>query len=473
MPVVLTVNPVDTELAYGANILQCFNSSGGSNRIVAQIYNATNDSILADLRQLPNPSSYAFFDIQKILQSQVSQTPTQGDTSGNTTYLFTCPDESFDYYIGVGTVNSTGVVAIDNYYSSSVVDNYLAIPGRKPTTYTNGGVGWEDYDEYVPTISTFGGTNNDVIVDSYQEALTDDTYNTVLYSDITDGKPTGYDLIATTPVIKIPVHTNTDHTLQFLQRWIDGSTGGGAPSYYNGINYVRFITYNGNTLIADNVVKNTVSFGGGPNIAFNASTTPQGQYNILGLKTGFNSSLITANTTHMYVFVGAQKDDTFVSDEDTRISDVYRIDIVDGDCNDYDIIQVKWLNSLGGTDYFTFTKRNDEQITVSRNTFNKTNQDWLGTSWSNYSYDRGETVYNQSAEVNYVANTKYLSDDESQYLKNLYLSPDVKVKFGTAGNWESAILTSNTWTEKTYRKNKMFQHTINFKLANKLNMQGG
>ena len=87
MPVLLTVPITDTELAYGPNILQCFNSSGGNNRIVAQIFDASDDTIIADLRQLPNPSSYAFFDIQRILQSQVAQSTTQGDTTGNTTII--------------------------------------------------------------------------------------------------------------------------------------------------------------------------------------------------------------------------------------------------------------------------------------------------------------------------------------------------------------------------------------------------
>ena len=471
MPVLLTVPITDTELAYGPNILQCFNSSGGNNRIVAQIFDASDDTIIADLRQLPNPSSYAFFDIQRILQSQVAQSTTQGDTTGTSTYLFTCPDESFDYYVGVGTANTQNVVTIDSYYSSSVVDNYLAIPGRKPATYPNGNVNWNDYSDYVPTVGVFVGVDDVAVPESLQQALTDDSYNTILGSQITDGKPAG--IGANETVYQISINRDTDHTLQFLNRWLNGSTGGSAPSYYNGINYIRFITYNGNTLIADTQINNTISQGGGPNNSPNSETVPQGQYNILGVKSGYNNSLLTQAATHMYVFVECQTDDTFVNGEGTRISKVYRINIKECEGKDFDIIQVKWLNSLGGTDYYTFTKRNDENINVTRNTFNKTNQDWLSTSWSNYSYDRGETVYNQSAEVNYVANTRYLSDDESQYLKNLYLSPDVKVKFGTTGNWESAILTSNTWTEKTYRKDKMFQHTINFKLANKLNLQGG
>ena len=71
----------------------------------------------------------------------------------------------------------------------------------------------------------------------------------------------------------------------------------------------------------------------------------------------------------------------------------------------------------------------------------------------------------------YTANTKYLTDAESEYLKNLFISPDTRVKID--GVWRPVILTSNTWTEKTYRKDKLFQHTIQFRLANPIETQRG
>lgn len=479
MPVTISSTIVDAELAYGRNIISLFNSSGGSNRMVLQIYRAADNELIADLRQLPNNGSYAHFDIQRILQSQVSMTPNPEGTTGGTIRLFTNPDETFDYYFKVGTVNTSGIVTIDATVSGSIVDNYMVMPGRKPPTYSNGSVNWEDYSEYVPQIGYNAANNDAAIPELRQLALTDNHYEFVAYNDITDGKPSVGDFpFPTEKIYIINTYKDTDHSLQFLQRWIGGLVGPGAPSYYNGINYVRFVAYNGSTLLSDVTYSNLVSEGGGPNVGLSDSSTPQGQYNIIGCKTGVNNAAAAATATHMYVWVECQADNTFVFQEGTRISFAYRINFVEGECNDYDVVQVKWLNSLGGTDYFTFQKKNEESMNIKRNTYSKTNQDWAGANFTQYSYDRGKTVFSQKVIDKYTATTRYLSDNENQYLKNLYLSPDVKVKFGTEtsnpdGEWESVVLTSNTWTERTFRKDKLFQHTIQFDIANKFNAQGG
>lgn len=477
MPVSITSTIKDVELAYGRDIITCFNSSGGSNRIVLQVFDAGSNAKIADLRQLPNNGSYAHFDISRILQSQVAQSPKQGDDTSGTIRYFTNPDECFDFYFKVGTLNATnGNVTIDATYSGSVVDDYLVIPGRKPPTYTNGSVNWEDYSSYVPQVGTNVASNNAAIPEIRQLALTDYNFDSINYNDITDGKPgAGEFPVPTEDIYRIKVYRDTDHTLQFLQRWVEGVVGG-APPYYNGVNYTRFVTFNGNTQLADLSFANITSEGGGPNGSYTDQSTPTGEYGIIGVKSGFNNTtLTTSGLTHMYVWVECQADDTFVSQDGTRISYAYRIDIEDGECNDYDIIQVKWLNSVGGTDYFTFQKKNEERINVKRETYNQTNTSWAGPQFTQFPYERGERVFNQFGEQTFTANTRYLSDGENQYLKNLYLSPDVKVKFGTDINapWESVVLTSNTWTERTFRKDKLFQHTINFKLANKLNYQGG
>ena len=46
MPVTITSTIKDAELAYGRNIVTCFNSSGGNNRIVLQVFDGNDDSKL-------------------------------------------------------------------------------------------------------------------------------------------------------------------------------------------------------------------------------------------------------------------------------------------------------------------------------------------------------------------------------------------------------------------------------------------
>lgn len=476
MPVTSTHIPKDVELAYGRNIISVFDSSGLGETIVLRIYRASDNNLIADLRQPPNAGSYAHFDVKRILQSQVSMTPDPEGTTAGTIRIFTNPNETFDYYYEVGTADSTGAVTIDTAYSSSVVDDYTVIPGRKPPANIDGTTKWYDYESYVPQVGTNVAVNNAAIPEIRHLALTDYNFDSINYNDITDGKPgTGEFPVPTEDIYRIKVYRGTDHTLQFLQRWVDGLVGGGAPPYYNGINYVRFVTFNGNTQLGDVTYSNLVSEGGGPNTTLSDQAIPLGEYGILGCKTGFNNVSLGSTSTHMYVWVECQKDDTFVFQDGTRISYAYRIDIEEGECNDFDLVQVKWLNSLGGTDYFTFQKRNTETIRVNRNEYNKTEDGWNAAGITQYSYERGRTIFSQDIREIHTATTRYLSDNESEYLKNLYMSPDVKVKFGTDVNaqWQSAILTSNTWRKRTFRTDKLFQHEIQFELANQINAQGG
>ncbi len=155
------------------------------------------------------------------------------------------------------------------------------------------------------------------------------------------------------------------------------------------------------------------------------------------------------------------------------MSDIYRIDITDCEGRDFDTYQVSWINSFGFRDYFHFTKRDDNVNNVTRNTFKKLDADWGGATISVNSYDRGEKVLNQMLSDEYTINTRYLTDAEMGYLKNLILSPDVRVKFPRQSTWVSVIPTTNQWTSRTFRKDKLFQLTYSFRLANPIQLQNG
>ena len=53
------------------------------------------------------------------------------------------------------------------------------------------------------------------------------------------------------------------------------------------------------------------------------------------------------------------------------------------------------------------------------------------------------------------------------------MSPDVRVRFGANANWFPAILTSNAYVERNFKKDKLFQYEISFKLAHPLKSQRG
>jgi len=98
---------------------------------------------------------------------------------------------------------------------------------------------------------------------------------------------------------------------------------------------------------------------------------------------------------------------------------------------------------------------------------------WGSSTFEVNSYDRGEKVFSQDLTIEKSINTKYLTDYEARVLKNLYLSPDVRVRYDGETEWIPIVITSNKWTERTFRKDKFFQYTLNYKEAHKINSQRG
>ena len=131
------------------------------------------------------------------------------------------------------------------------------------------------------------------------------------------------------------------------------------------------------------------------------------------------------------------------------------------------------MNSYGVRDYFDFRKRRDYNISIDRNTYEQIDGTWSSADYEINSYDRGEKTFSQSIQERYTCNTHYLEDYEAEFLKNLYISPDVKVRFQNEAEYYSVTVEDSQWTEQTKRKNKLFQNTITFRLAHKINSQRG
>ena len=462
--------PANTELGYGLNIITLTQDNNATDRHVLQIFNSSDEKI-ADLRQLPNAQGSSHYDIGRILQSQIKMTP-----KPPTNDLFTGDNEIFDYYFKVGSINVAGTITIDETVSGSLdkIPLLSVIPGRKELQ-SNGQTVWQDYDDYTPEVDIqYDGANYYYVnpMPGYQKALTDRHYDTIRYGDISDGKPdadNNFDPNDDELIYRFRGSTGDyTNTLQFLNRYREGSN-----SFGNGITYVRMATYTDTTEVANVYINNTTGNGGGPDAAVGADGIPSGSYGVIGVDFGSNTSNITDALTHAYVWVSYNSSSAYTANDDLRASRCYRIDFDDTECNDYDTMNVRWLNSLGGIDYFAFRKKREKSINVKRNTYTTTNASWDTQTFRQYNYDRGETVFNQTVDETHTANTRYLSDAESTYLENLYRSPDVQVDLNNDGEWKPVILTSNKYTERSYRKDKLFQHSITFRMANKPVAQGG
>lgn len=448
--------PETLELAYGKNIVSLYDTDEQSPTYVVQLFASGAASSSFELRQLANLKGYAHFDLQNILKTRVEGDPYLESIAKLTTSSY----ETYEYQIKAGYVVNNNVTL---QVSSSL--DYV-FNGRKAVT----AVDWVD-TEYIPKLNSgsLAGVPFVTIV-STQKALTDRHIDSVLGSAITDGKPSW--LGASEVVWKLNRQPDDAYTLSFLNAWDNFANG--APTYHNGIAAFRIAIYNGNTELYNDVITNIVSNGGGPNTAASGqSGSVFYPYKAISIQAGDLNTLFNTYTTatHYYIATTAWSSKNFAAY--AEISDVYRFDIDECVDNDFNGVQVSWVNSFGFRDYFHFTKRVDNKASITRNTFKKLDANWGGTSISVDSAARGEQVYDQSYDEEYTINTRYLTDAEANYLKNLYLSPDIRVRFKGQNTWVSVIPTTNEWTSRTFRKDKLFQYSLGFKFANPSQIQRG
>jgi hypothetical protein len=193
-------------------------------------------------------------------------------------------------------------------------------------------------------------------------------------------------------------------------------------------------------------------------------------------------------TTHFYVYFVVGTPNACGTDElNTGILQQpawypVRYDIEDP-CADYSPMTLRWLNSAGGYDYFQFNKKHEETITVDRNTFRSNkfdywNADNLFTDMQ--LNDRGEKVYSQRIQKEIKMTTDWLYDYEAEFLESLFKSADVGYidqdqTYGVDQVEQviQATITNKKMTEKSYRRNKLFQFEITVKGAYNIQSQRG
>lgn len=104
-----------------------------------------------------------------------------------------------------------------------------------------------------------------------------------------------------------------------------------------------------------------------------------------------------------------------------------KITIYIRDCDTkYTNKRIKYLNRLGGWDYFDFNLRSDETIDVDRSQFRRNLRE-LNSS-NDYTYkmgDRGNTTYNVNASRTELVRTNWLKTHEASVLEELWTSPQV------------------------------------------------
>ena len=454
MAITVSQNPGEINQAYGVNAVS-LSGITGEDKYVLRIKNQAGD-IVADVRQTPNRYGQAIFDIQNILQTYIKPGDADIDSIGvNSTDPYRNSfNLGFLYDIEYGT--ETGGI----FTSAGVLENFEVYPGRKeywqerwPLNIYRSYINMSGVPEIYPRVvqEGLGLTDNKTIVKFSEPGL---FLPYELYDNV--------------------VRADDQVTISYLQQV---RTDEATPAATLSLGAMVVKTYDAsgtqlNTYRIDNILSN----GGGPNPNFGGTTLPTYPYSYITFGAGPANLESEVDFTGVSFYTVQPFNFALIYDNDLIPSQGWKghkFTIDNGICLDFEPIQFSWMNSFGVRDYYTFTKKNERSVRIKRDTYLKSAADYNGTTYQVNPEDRGTTTYSQQLDQEYRANTDYISDLDAEWLESLFVSPDVRVRFSGQKQWYPVTLTSSSYTQKTFRKDRLFQYEVRFKLAHGIKSQRG
>lgn len=490
MAITVTQEPNQWNLAYAKNIftlsgLDTINDPAGTAVKYALSVNIIDGGASEStvFQQPANPSGVAHFDVSKILQSYLStkfveETEFASETIG----------ETFSYFVRYGYVLDTGVV----------VDNQQ-IPERKRVI--NGYDTWRtlNWDD-----SAFHPEGTLLACET--------TGNTTRWP--------AKDFLTNYPNDSYPLRNSQYHTLSFFNaiKNIDDGTLWPGASGYAGFVVFKFYTSN-NSLIQTSIYSLNQGTGLGPRTAYNSDTIgtftddmrvgtigvgpqnlkdaglwpsngPQPQIwgqitQLFGSNTNIwnlgstTSGVVSYYTAEVYSIDqcywnanGAPTQNTAEELQNYLGDSIYSFQFNVADpCSNFDAINVSFMNQYGVRDYFTFDRRNTRQVDIQRNNYHEVLGSWSDATFSIDQHGRGARTFSTDITTQMTLSSNWMNDATSKWLEELFTSPSIEVYVD--GQWEPAVISSNTYEQKTYARDKMFQHTIAVTFANDKKVQRG
>ena len=462
------------DMAYGANPVTLGGIGVTEDKYALRITIIGQTDPIADIRQTPNRQGRAIFDIQNVLQAYVGPQSNKIDSLNvpgfqqNTRMALAGPT-LIEYQISYAA-ESGGVVG--SFTTLPTV--FTVIAGSKQYFQVP-----FDTNPYQPLIEGDDTALPCSVIDRSAKPLSDNNFT------IADELPSKSGAIYSSPggIDVHNVYPNDECTKTFYQK-VERSASQSPNAAVQGIEAFYILQYSAtsSSAIQTNIITNTQSNGGGPNISLGQGTLISGQFQTITIASGPANLPVPLNAATAYYYIipavwGCSEDPQSQIDVMTAAAWRAQKYIVNQEpCNDYPHVQFAWQNSYGYRDYFTFTKRVDHNTKTKNNNFLKGAADYNSNNYSVDLQDRGLTTYSQKIENMFKVESGYMKDEEAELLKHLYQSGEVKAKFSTgpyANQWVPIIITNTSYNEKTYRKDRLFQYTVSFKLASNIKSMRG
>jgi hypothetical protein len=434
-------------------------------KYVIQVFDNTVSSTVPvnDIRIAPNAVDRAIINVRNLLQTQIERYKSTANNlfgaTGSDAWI-PADEWSSEWFLKIGS-ETGGDLTVD-----ATTDLASLVMGRNYERKLDNVL---DEDKIAVISGELG--SECTVVASVGGILTDWEYSKPK-SSFTDGAPS---VIDPTQEILVMNHRLGDwRTLSILQKpeiSSEPAPPAAAASCCEGA-WVYPFNEQG-TQLGTIFVPNTQIYGGGPNLGIFDGGNPLHPYTYMTFNVGAASLPVT--TSHYYVvFVVGTPSECSTTQQDSVMAEPawqpVRFNIVQDKCNDYTPINVRWMNSYGFWDYYTFTKKNEKRFTATRNEYSKEifdyNQPLSTAQW------RGRTIYNQKLVEEFTITTDFLQDHEMVYLENMFFSPDIQY-IGADGTQYAAVITNKSIVEKTYRKDKLFQLEVTLQNAINLNSQRG
>jgi hypothetical protein len=450
-------------------------------KYILRVYDA-DGVLLADIRQAANQAGTAVFDIRKICQSAlgIRQVGTSGFTNLSTgigiNHMWGYVTYEWGYEMGGEAVilpqdhAQLRVCMARLFYGTSsspyLLNAYNLGNNQEAPVFQSGRVFYDE--ETVGCIYAHGEL---------------DVFS--LWPTEINPYEKGYQFF-NEPVkfVKIPYNT-IDNKIEAVFNftypdsvWLESNLG--TISGFYALQGLRYVLYDSSgTKIFDDIRTTTATVN---QTAVSMPTGPRGLsqhlFNVLGTQAGVN---MMENTAYYYAFPVVQQDPICGPVTHEGWSDIpaaYPIMYVfeEQKCDDFQPTTVRWLNSVGNYDSYIFTKRWDLQETIERQSYYAGSLDYSGPS-----YDRfmgSEMVHAQTGKLRVTLRTDWLTEGESQYLKQLIESPHVLLTQQGMGPYTSSIpstyakVETSTWDYRDFRRNKLYQLEVTFVINSQINLAG-
>lgn len=472
MAVTIAKQVTFTGVANNTNIFQITSdsSSNAQFRVVGDVFNNNAPTVrLQRIKQQPNASGNAIFDISSILQAQLTDpvpttltttSPWVRSSTNAMRYIVRWGEEwgtspSSSVILRPGNSNSAGNPAVSgsNFY---FVWNGLADPNDKLTAAATS-YNWVSTTKWFPTTPTpTAGTN----VFTRQVCLTD---------------------MPRTASIR----NNESLQVSFLQGNED-TTFGITNQAQDIFAHVIQVYDSADTLLTTITSYNTTSAGGGPRAASNvlwsnataqtnySSAANGSTYSLMAANIGPNAYTAwnTSNWSYAIVTLYGQTDATPTIDT-TAIWDRFRLNRTEAECG-YDGIRFAWKNEYGVYDFYTFDLQLDKRANITRESFEQNFVNYSNTSalgvFTGIRQRRGMRNFYNKVEETWTANSNWLNQAEADWLKELFYSAQVFYYSTTYASWIPITIVSADLIEKTNpRTQQLFQYQISLMPANQPN----